>query len=154
MAASCAQEEVVVKLKRRRRTRVEHLIRTVEVRSFNVYGNAGIDDAKGSNPKRSGGAWLEFRGVLDEPVKGQLNTRIGVHEAKDDNLGSKRPAVGYVFGTKPELHVVVTLQPDLFERILMMAIAGRVMHAWISMTPPHYGQADVPSISFSNEPIE
>jgi hypothetical protein len=84
-----------------------------------------------------------------------LDIRISVHEAENDDMGTTRPAVlGYVFGTKPDIHVVVTLLPTLFERALAMALAGRLLHAHLSMTPPRYGQADVPSISFSNEPIE
>jgi hypothetical protein len=141
--------------KRRRRRRIQNLTRIAEVRSFNVHVSAGIEDANSANPRRRGSAWLEVRGVMDEPVKGTSEIRISVHEAKDDNLGTTRPAVvGYVFGTRPDVHVVVTVEPMLFERAWSMAISGNLKNVWLSMTPPYYGNADVPSISFSNEPIE
>ena len=34
-----------------------------------------------------------------------------------------------------------------------MALSGNLKNIWLSMTPPKWGQADVPSMSFSNEPI-
>ena len=138
-----------------KRRRVEHLIRIAEVKAFTVHVSAGIDDAKGPNPKRSGSTWLEVRGVMDEPVKDTKSIRVSVHEAKDDNLGPNRPAVvGYVFGTRPDVDVVVTFETKLFERTLAIALSGNLKNIWISMTPPKWSQADVPSIAFSNEPIE
>ena len=105
--------------------------------------------------ERDGSASLEFRGTLNEPVKGQSAVPFGVHRAKDDNFGTKRPAViGYIFSVRPDVHVYVQFQPHLFDHVFMMAMTGRVLHAHVVMTPPRYGSADVPSISFSNEPIE
>ena len=141
--------------KRTNRKRIENLVRTAEISSFNVYLCAGISDANGTHPAREGDAWLEFRGTLNEPMKGQSAVRFGVHRAKDDNFGTKRPAVvGHVFSVNPDVHVYVQLQPELHDKIFVMAMAGRVTHAHVVMTPPRYGSADVPSISFSNEPIE
>jgi len=141
--------------KRKRLPRVENLVRIAEVRSFNVSMSADITDAKSATPRRSSSARLVVRGVMDEAVKGTSEIRISVREAKDDNLGTTRPAVvGYVFGTKPEVNVVVTVEPKLFERAWSLALSGHLKHVWLSLTPPHYGNADVPSISFSNEPIE
>jgi hypothetical protein len=62
--------------------------------------------------------------------------------------------VGYVFGTKPDVHVVVTIDPKSFERTWALALSGNLKHAHLSITPPKWGQAEVPSVSFSNEPIE
>lgn len=150
--ASC---DVSRMAKRTKRKRLENLVRTAEISSFNVYLSAGIRDANGTHPEREGDAWLEFRGTLNEPVKGQSAVRFGVHRAKDDNFGTKRPAVvGYVFSVHPDVHVYVQFQPDLYDKTFAMAMAGHVTHAHVVMTPPRYGSADVPSISFSNEPIE
>ena len=67
----------------------------------------------------------------------------------------KRPVVGgYVFSVNPDVHVYVQLQRDLYDKIFAMAMPGRVTHAHVVMTPPRYGSAEVPSISFGNEPIE
>ncbi len=141
--------------KKRGRPRDEYLIRIAEVTSFNVHVSAGIEEAKGTNPRRSGSSWLEVRGVMDEPVKGTSDIRISVHEAKDDDLGTRRPAVvGFVFGTKPDVHVVVTFDTKVFERTWAMALSGNLKNVWVSLTPPKWGSADVRSISFSNEPIE
>jgi len=141
--------------KRKRHPRVENLIRTAEISAFHVYLSAGIKRADDEQPERDGRATLEFRGTLNEPVKGQSAVRFSVHKAKDDNFGTKRPAVvGYVFSVRPDVHVYVQLQPELFDYLFRAAMAGWVRHAHLSMTPPRYGSADVPSISFSNEPIE
>lgn len=141
--------------KRTKRKRVENLVRTAEISSFRVYLSAGIRNANSTHPEREGEAGLEFRGTLEEPVKGQSAVRFGVHQAKDDSFGTKRPAVvGYVFSVNPDVHVYVQLQRDLYDKVFAMAMAGRVRHAYVVMTPPRYGSAEVPSISFSNEPIE
>jgi hypothetical protein len=141
--------------KKRRRSRVERLIRTAEVRSVTFYLSAAIADANGPEPSRSSTSSLQVRCVMAEPVKGSPDLRISVYEATHDRMGTARPAVvGYVFGTKPDVHVVVTVEPTLFERTWALALAGNLKHIWISMTPPKWGRADVPDISFSNEPIE
>jgi hypothetical protein len=145
----------MAKNRRRGRQRIELLSRRAQISSFSAYLHAGIDDPKGHQPLRQGDVTLELRGTLDEPVKGETAVRIGIHEAKDEQMGTKRPAViGFVFSVKPDVHVYVQFPSALFQRTLAMAFAGHIKHAHIVMTPPKWGNADVPNISFSNEPIE
>jgi len=141
--------------KRKGRDRVEHLIRIVEIHTRRLHVSARIENPNASSPQRRDSSWLEVAGIMDEPVKGTKDIRISIHEAEDNVLGPKRPAViGFVFGTKPEVHAVVTVGPKLFDRTWIMAATGTLRNAWISMTPPKWGNADAPSVSFSNEPIE
>ena len=85
---SCAMPK-----KNRGRSRVEHLIRSIEVRSVHVHMSMHVRVEKGPNPRHSGRAWIEVRGVFDEPVKKQREVVISVHEELEKSLGPIRPAV-------------------------------------------------------------
>ena len=65
---------------------------------------------------------------------------IRIIEDELDELGPNRPAaIGHVLGTKPDVTVYLAMPAKQFERAWMLAAGGRLSHAWISMTPPHYG---------------
>jgi hypothetical protein len=114
-----------------------------------------VSNERGEDPRRDGKAWMEVRGVFDEPVKGQKDVVISVHEDEDGRFGPVRPAVvGYMFQMRPECRIVVTVTTRDFERAWTLAAGGRLTHAWLSMTVPRYNDAEVPSVAFSNEPIE
>ena len=140
---------------KRGRPRVEHLIRAIEVRSVHVHMSMSVEDAKSLSPRHSGRAWIEVRGLFDEPVKAQTEVFISVHEELDENFGTVRPAVvGHVVQMRPECRVVIGIPTRDFDRAWTLAAGGRLTHAWLSMTVPHYNSAAVPSLSFANEPIE
>jgi hypothetical protein len=141
--------------KKRGRPRVEHLIRSIEVRSVHVHMSMHIEDEKSPNPRHAGSAWMEVRGVFDEPVKGQTDVVISVHEERDEKFGTVRPAVvGHLIQMRPECRIVVGFPTKDFDRAWALAAGGKLTHAWLSMTVPHYNNAAVPSVSFANEPIE
>jgi hypothetical protein len=78
-----------------------------------------------------------------------------VHEELEEKFGTLRPAVvGHLIQMRPECRVVLGLPTKDFDRAWVLAAGGRLTHAWLSMTKPHYNDASVPSVSFSNEPIE
>src|SRR5689334_20042190 len=141
--------------KKRGRPRVEYLIRSIEVRSVATHMSVRMKDERSSSPTRDGSCWMELRGVFDEPVKGQSEVVISVHEEESAEVGPVRPAViGHVLQMRPECRVLVTVPPKQFERAWTLAAGGRLTHAWLSMTSPRYNSASVPSVSFANEPIE
>jgi hypothetical protein len=137
--------------KKRGRPRVEYLIRSIEVRSVRTHLSTHIDKEK----RRGGSCWMEVRGVFDEPVKGQSNVAISVHEQPPAEVSANTStALGHLIQMRPECRVVVTVPPREFDRAWTLAAGGRLTHAWLSMTTPHYNDATVPSVAFANEPIE
>jgi hypothetical protein len=140
--------------KRLGRPRVEYLIRSIEVRAVRTHMSLRIEEPRGANTMRTGSCWMELRGVFDEPVKGQSQVAISLHE--DDKCdGSVRPTVvGHVVDMRPECRVVVSIPSRQFERAWTLAAGGQLTHAWMSLTKPRYNDAAVPAIAFANHPIE
>jgi hypothetical protein len=108
-----------------------------------------IDHARSPNPRHGGRAWMEVRGVFNEPVKNQTDVVISIHEETEQTFGTLRPAVvGHLIQMRPECRIVVGVPTKDFDRAWALAAGGRLTHAFVSMTKPHY------NVSFSNEPIE
>ena len=96
--------------KKRGRPRLEYLIRSIEVRSVHMHMSVRVEDEKGPNPIPSGRCWMEVRGVFDEPVKGQTDVVISVHEDDGGGFRTVRPAViKHLVQMRPECRVVVTV---------------------------------------------
>src|SRR5690242_4857608 len=94
--------------KTRGRPRVEYLIRSIEVRSVRVFMSAHVEDAKSTNLRHAGKAWMQVRGVFDEPVKKQTEVVISIHEETDKDFGTPRPAViGHVIDMRPACRIVM-----------------------------------------------
>lgn len=140
---------------KKKRARVEYLIRSIEVRSVYTHLSLHVDGERTGHPKPGGNCWMEVRGVFDEPVKGQSEVVISIQEDERGEIGPARPAsIGHVIQMRPHLRAVVAMPPKAFERTWTLAASGRLSHAWISMTKPHYNDASVPSVAFANELIE
>jgi hypothetical protein len=137
------------------RPRIEYLIRSIDVRSIKTHISARPATGKTPHLKVEGKCWMQVRGVFDEPVKGQSEVVISIHEDERAFAGQGHPdSVGCLLERRPELRVLVHLNPDLFHRTWLLAAGGRLTHAWMSLTKPHYNDAWVPAVAFANEPIE
>jgi len=98
---------------------------------------------------------MELRGVFDEPVRGQSEVAISLHEDETGEVGPNRPAVvGHIVDMRPECKVLVTLASKQFDRVWALASGGQLTHAWMSLTKPRYNDATVPAMAFANHPIE
>ena len=140
---------------KRGRPRVRHLIRSIDVQSVRQYMSLRVDDDRSAAPKRAGKCWMEVRGTFDEPVKRQSEVVISVHQEEGADFGPNRPAViGHVIEMRPACRVVIGVSREHFERVWTLASGGRLTHAWMSLTEPHYNDAQVPAVAFANEPIE
>lgn len=137
------------------RKRQEHLIRTVAVRSVNTHLALRVPSRRERRVGPEASASIQVLGILDEPVKERTKVRISVREDEQEQVVRGRPAaVADVLVTGDEVTVGVPMSTKLFGQIWQLAASGRLLHAWISMTAPHYGVASVSSIAFSSEPDE
>jgi hypothetical protein len=107
---------------------------------------------KDPEPEIEGRPWLELRGQLTEPVRDTLDVVIKVWADPDKRVGPARPvAVAHIMSVKPEVEVIGSCAPSEFDYIWSLALSGRLTHAYMSFTKPHYGSASVLYISFSSE---
>lgn len=140
---------------RRKRKRIDNLLRTATIASFEAYIGVHVAQQRGVEAHRGTSNWLLLHGLLDEPLKGHSDLQIRIVEDERDDVGpNPPPGIGHVLGTNPQVSIYVTMPANLFERTWNLAAGGKLSHAWISMTPPHYGSAVVQNIAFSSAPIE
>jgi hypothetical protein len=87
------------------RPRVEFLIRTAQIQSFDAHVSVRVERQKGALPTRSVGNWLLLKDVLDEPIKGQSDVTIRIVEDEGHDLGPNPAAIGHVLGMRPVVSV-------------------------------------------------
>ena len=103
-------------------------------------------------PVREARPHLALRGELSEPLRGVLGIELKVWADPDTRTGSARPAaVGHIVGMRPHVEVLAAYSPIDFSYIWSLALSGRLTHAYLSFTKPHYNSATVLYMSFSNE---
>lgn len=137
------------------RPRLEYLMPIIEVTNVAMHLSHRVDDRR-SAYLSCGDAWLQVRGTADEPIEGQSDVEISVHEVD----GVKGPAqdmtksIGTLVQLKPHPHVVLDMPPKMFDRAWTMAAGGQIRYIWLSMTKSKGRYAAIVSVSIQNEPIE
>jgi len=127
---------------------------TIEVTAVAMYASHRISDR--AHPLRPGcHGWLQLRGTTDEPIKGQSDVEISVHQAAEDGSApNTNNSIGALIQIKPGAHIVLDIPPALFDRVWAMASGEQLRHLWLSMRKPQRNKAIVLSVLFQNQPIE
>jgi hypothetical protein len=150
-----AGDEVNTMRKKRQTARQEILWRSVAVSAVSMRVFYGAVHVRGHEPEINGDPWLEIHGTLDEAVGPMRDIDISVFAKDKREVGPARPAaVGSIIQLKPVVQVVVPLDRPTFQALWMLALSGHLRHASLHFTRPHYGNARVINVSFSNEPEE
>lgn len=129
-------------------------MRIIEVKGVQMHVSTHVDDG-GRFYRPGGDAWLRVCGTFDEPLKGQGDVEISIHELDEEGPAHDRTtSIGALIQLKPQALVVIDMPHDLFDRTWAMAAGGKISFAWISMTKPKGRDALVLNLSFTNEPME
>jgi len=96
------------------------------------------------------GSVIECRGRLDEPIRKIYEIDISLQERDED--ADPSAAIGFVHLWRSDFKVVVWFPARAFDRAWVLATAGMLKHACLTVTKPHRTQARVLSLSFSSEP--
>lgn len=141
--------------KKRRSNRPEIISRNVTIAGFRATVRLHAVYRRGDEPYIESQPWLELRGTLAEAIKGVTDVVISMYPEDKPVVGTPRPAaIGAIIGVKPTFQVVLTWPHADFDRVWALAVSGRLSHAHLALTPPHYNSGLVVSASFSNEAEE
>ncbi len=72
----------------------------------------------------------------------------------DRPSGGDNLSVGAISQCKPQMHAVVWLPREPFDRAWTLAGAGQLRYCWLAFTEPQRGGARIVSASFTNESEE
>jgi hypothetical protein len=139
--------------RRRKGGRPEMLSRNIEISSFraSVRINA-VHEHKNDEPEIETQPWLELHGKAVEPIRDVTDVEISMFPREPLVVGTARPAsVGSIIQARPKLGVVITWPHVDFDRLWALAIGGKLSHAHLYFTKPHYNHGLVVSASFSSE---
>lgn len=128
--------------KKPRRTKSPEILnRTVHITSFGTRLRVGVDEPRDPEPEIEVKAWLELRGVLDEPVRQTSDIVISLYPDARTKVGTARPpAVGAIIGVRSAVDAVISLPHAEFDRLWSFALSGHLKHAWMAFTRPHYNR--------------
>jgi len=150
--AEAATREVVMPKKVRGTKRPQILNRTVGITSFRTSLRVGVDDPKDAEPEIEVNPWLEFRGVLDAPIRQTSNIVVSLYPDARTKIGTARPAaVGAIIGARSAIEVAISLPHAEFDRLWSFALSGHLKHAWMACTRPRYNRGLVLEVSFSSQ---
>jgi hypothetical protein len=86
------------------------------------------------------------------PVRQTSAVTVSVYPDPRTKVGTARPAaVGAIIGARSTIEAVISLPDAEFDRIWFFALSGRLTHAWMAFTRPHYKRGLVLAVSFSSE---
>jgi hypothetical protein len=135
--------------------RPEMLSRNIEISSFSATVRLHAVHPKGEDPYIESEPWLELRGTVTEPVRDVRDVRISMYPQDTLQVGTARPAaVGALIQARPQLSFVLKWSHVDFDRVWALAVGGRLTHAHLYFTKPHYNTGLVVNASFSNEEEE
>jgi hypothetical protein len=117
--------------KTRRKTRRQELLtRSAEIVSFRASVRLRVQNPKEPEPEIEASPWLELHGTIDEPVRNVREVSINVYPDPRTTVDTARPpAVGAIVGARHRLELVISLPHADFDRIWVLALAGRLKHA-------------------------
>ena len=142
----------MVKKRRRKSTRPEMLHRNVLIRAFDPSLRFGVKGENDPEPEIECRPRLELRGKLIEPIRDTFDVVFRLWPDPDKRVGPNRPvSVAYITGIRPAVEVIANFAPADFSYLWSFALSGHLSHAYMVLTKPHYGSADVLSLSFSTE---
>jgi hypothetical protein len=140
-------------LKRRATSkRQEILNRTICVDSviFSVFRRA--EKPRGTAAYLESRSWLELRGQATEPLGEVHCFVVSLHLDDREEPGSALPpSVGAILSVKPEVHAVIGIERESFDRIWALATSKELRYCWLAFTRPVRRSALIVSASFSNQ---
>jgi hypothetical protein len=138
--------------KKSRTKRPDILNRTVDIASFGASLRVGVDEPNDPEPEIEVKPWLELRGVLDEPIRQTSDIVLSLYPDPRTKVGTAPPpAVGSVIGVRSTVEAVISVPHAEFDRLWSFALSGRLKHAWMALTQPHYNRGLVLAVSFSSQ---
>jgi hypothetical protein len=136
----------------RRSRRDETMRRNAVISSIAPRVSVSVKGAKDPEPEIQGRPWLELRGQITEPIRDAQDVVFKLWPDPDRRVGPARPvAVGHITRIRPQVEVIASCAPAEFTYIWSLALSGHLTHAYMSYTKPHYNEASVLYMSFSNE---
>ena len=143
----------MAKKHRRRKSRPdETLSRNVIISSISTSVRITMEDATDPDPLLDGRQYLDLRGYMPDPVRDIDEVVMHLWSDAHWRVGSVRPAaIAHVVGMRPAVDVICSLPPAEFGYVWSLALSGRLTHAYLTFTRPHYNRAPVHSLSFSSE---
>ena len=128
------------------------LSHTFDVASFVVTVGLYAMSRRSDEPSAETLICLTARGVVNEPVGEVRDIEIHLYPRESVEIGTARPAsIASIIQVKPHVSVVARFPHPEFDRMWAMAFASQMKFAHVAFTKPHYGNALVTSLSFSNE---
>ena len=141
--------------KKRTTQRPENLVRQIAISSVAAGASVSAMHERGQEPRYDGSARLELSGTMVEPIRNARAVEIVLYASDRTSVGtSPTPWVGTIDVDPDKIRPVLFISHQDFDRVFRLALAGRLNHALLVLTKPHYRTAYVIHLSFSTHPEE
>jgi hypothetical protein len=102
---------------------------------------------------RESSRYVILEGEFLEPLSGATKFLLQLSPQLEPSLGGGDiPSVGSVIQVKTQVQAVVTLTPDEFHYVFLLASSGKLLSVYMAVQEPYYGRALIASMSFSSRP--
>jgi hypothetical protein len=138
--------------RQRKGGRPEMLSRDIAITALRFSVRINAVHERNSEPEIETQPWLEILGKAFEPVRDVTDVEISMYPREPLVVGTARPAsVGAIIQARPKLGIVITWPQKDFDHIWQLAVGGKLTHAHLYFTKPHYNHGLVVNASFSSE---
>lgn len=108
-----------------------------------------VDKPRGLPPERQTLHSLDFRGTLEEPLKGITAVHGNIFPAEDVSIANaEKPCVAVIISMREKIDVVAHVSREEFSWLLTMVAGNLVGAAYMAFNAPLRGHALVISLSF------